>query len=286
MALPVPTTHADFCPPSNPTTNKHRLAHHSSTTHKNRAQTAYLALFTHPLTKPQQKTLLHHTTHHIAPWFSAKPEHLMDFLTDSFNVGGSTSLLALSGLFHLMQQRNLDYPMFFTKLYSLLDADLLHSKHRSRFFRLLNTFMASTHLPAALVASFIKRLARLALAAPPAAVVAVVPWTYNMLMAHPACTFMLHRTVRTEEEAEVLEREGMDDPFDMHEDDPMQTNALESSLWELECLRRHYHPNVASLAGILGEQFTKRGYSLEDFLDHSYGSVSFLSLFLLAFVWS
>lgn len=213
-------------------------------------------------------------THRIVPWFP-KVELLMDFLTDAFNAGGATSLLALSGLFYLMQQKNLDYLDFYPKLYSLLDADVLHSKHRSRFFRLLNVFMSSTHLPAAMVASFIKRLARLALHAPPAAVVAVVPWVYNMLKAHPACTFMLHREMRTDEETQELEQRGMDDPFDADEPDPMETNAMDSSLWELESLQRHYHPNVASLAKIISEQFTKASYNLEDFLDHSYASVSF-----------
>lgn len=198
----------------------------------------------------------------------------MDFLTDSYNAGGATSLLSLSGLFYLIQEKNLDYPDFFMKLYSLLDSNLMHSKHRSRFFRLLNTFMSSTHLPAALVASFIKRLSRLALDAPPAAVVAVVPWIYNMLKSHPTCTFMIHREVRTAEDRQRLEEEGMDDPFDMAEQDPMETRAVESCLWELVTLQSHYHPNVASLAKIISEQFTKVAYNLEDFLDHSYTSVS------------
>ena len=55
--------------------------------------------------------------------------------------------------------------------------------------------------------------------------------------------------------------------------DPQHTHALESSLWELETLQSHYHPNVASLARIISEQFTKQQYSLEDFLDHGYESM-------------
>jgi len=194
----------------------------------------------------------------------------MDFLTDSYDLGGATSLLALSGLFHLMQEKNLDYPSFFSKLYSLLDQNLLHSKHRSRFFRLLNTFMSSTHLPAALVASFIERLARLALHGPPAGIVVVVPWIYNMLKSHPSCTFMIHRHITDPEDLALLAEEGMDDPYDMSEPDPVKTGAIDSSLWEIETLQSHYHPNVATLARIIGEQFTKQSYNLEDFLDHSY----------------
>lgn len=200
----------------------------------------------------------------IEPWFN-RPELLMDFLTDSYNVGGATSLLALSGLFYLIQEKNLDYPQFYPKLYSLLDADLLHSKHRSRFFRLMNTFLSSTHLPASLVASFIKRLSRLSLNAPPAAIVSVIPWVYNLFKLHPTCTFMLHR--------EIPDADGADDPFDPSEPDPTLTNALESSLWELETLQSHYHPNVAAIARIISEQFTKQAYIVEDFLDHSYQSM-------------
>ena len=55
--------------------------------------------------------------------------------------------------------------------------------------------------------------------------------------------------------------------------DPQRTCAIDSSLWELETLQSHYHPNVASLARIISEQFTKEQYNIEDFLDHSYGSV-------------
>ena len=252
---------------------KHAL--HSPTQHKRQAQAAWLAVLRSGLNKTQRKTVLSLISHRIAPWF-VKIELLMDFLTDSYDHGGSTSLLALSGLFYLMNEKNLDYPSFYTKLYSLLDPNVLHSKHRSRFFRLMDTFLASTHLPAALVASFVKRLSRLTLHAPPAGIVVVVPWIYNLLKEHPACTFMIHQEIRGEDAQKSLIDEGMDDPFDMEEVDPMRTNAIESSLWEIETLQSHYHPNVATLAKIISEQFTKQAYNLEDFLDHSYGSVSFL----------
>jgi U3 small nucleolar RNA-associated protein 19 len=238
-------------------------------TYKEKAQAAWLATMRAGLSKEQRKSILTTFSSQIAPWFQ-QPEVLADFLTDSFNVGGATSLLALSGLYYLISQRNLDYPSFYLKLYSLLDEGLLHSKHRSRFFRLLDTFMSSTHLPATLVASFIKRLSRLALHGPPAGVVVVVPWVYNMFKLHPACTFMMRREIRDPALQKELQEEGMDDPFNMEEQDPQLTNAIESSVWELVALESHYHPNVATLAKIISEQFIKRSYNLEDFLDHSY----------------
>jgi U3 small nucleolar RNA-associated protein 19 len=248
--------------------------------YKEQAQEAWLATMRTGMSKEQRKLILGVLSHQIAPWFP-QPELLMDFLTDSYDVGGATSLLALSGLYYLISEKNLDYPSFYQKLYSLLDETLLHSKHRSRFFRLLDTFMSSTHLPATLVASFIKRLSRLALHAPPAGIVVVIPWVYNMFKRHPACTFMMHREIRDTEMKKQLEKEGMDDPFDMEEMDPLLTDAIESSVWELESLQAHYHPNVATLAKVISEQFTKQSYNLEDFLDHSYTVVrSILSSFI------
>lgn len=240
--------------------------------HKKQAQEAWLALMRLDMDKDRRKRLVDVMGRVIAPWFT-KPELLMDFLTDCYDAGGSMSLLALSGVFYLIQERNLDYPAFYTKLYSLLDADILHSKYRSRFFRLLDTFLASSHLPAALVASFIKRLARLSLFAPPSAIVTIVPWMYNLFKKHPTCTFMMHRVPRTDEEKSRLAAEGLEDPFDPDETDPMETGAIDSCVWEIVQLQSHYHPNVATIAKIISEQFTKQFYSIEDFLDHSYSSL-------------
>ena len=254
-----------------PTKAKHEL--YSLTALKKQAQKAWMALLRQDLRQNQRKTILELMSHRIAPWF-LKVELLMDFLTDSFNFGGSTSLLSLSGLFYLIQHKNLDYLQFYRKLYSLLDCNILHSKHRSRFFRLLDTFLASTHLPAALVASFVKRLARISLFAPPSGIVVVVPWIYNLLKSHPNCTFMIHRNGEVDQDEKTW-----GDPFRQEEPDPMETDALESSLWEIQMLQSHYHPNVATIAKIISEQFTKQAYNLEDFLDHSYGTVSVVDRF-------
>lgn len=236
---------------------------------KKRVEEAWLCILRSKLDDEQRKAILKNLVHDILPWFN-NVERLADFLTDSYDVGGSTSLLALSGVYHLIQAKNLDYPSFYQKLYSLLDEGILYSQHRSLFFRHLDTFMSSTHLPAALVASFIKRLSRLALHAPPAGIVAVVPWIYNMFKKHPQCTFMIHRVPQTAEEKQDIEEHGFEDPFDMEEPDPMKTNAIDSCIWEIETLQSHYHPNVATLAKIISEQFTKQSYNMEDFLDYSY----------------
>ena len=238
----------------------------SPKTHRKAAAETWTSLLRGVTTKKQRKILLGLMSDGIAPWFE-NVEMLMDFLTDSFAVGGSTALLALSGLFYLIQEKNLDYPQFYNKLYGLVDAYILHSKHRSRFLRLLDTFLLSTHLPAALVASFIKRLSRFCLHSAPAGLVVVIPWIYNLLKNHPNCTFMIHRKFNPETDTR-------EDPFDENEPDPMKTGAIDSSLWEIETIQSHYQPSVAAIARVISEQFTKPRYNLEDFLDHSYGSVS------------
>ncbi|KAI0536490.1 nucleolar complex protein [Xylaria digitata] len=86
------------------------------------------------------------------------------------------------GVFYLIQNRNLYYTSFYPKLYSLLNTDILNSKH---------------HQP------------RLCLNVLPSANVAIAP-----------------------EARAAVESEGMDDPFN-EEEVPMQTQAINSCLWEI-----------------------------------------------------
>lgn len=120
---------------------------------------------------------------------------LIDFLTDSYNIDGITSILSLNGLFVLIQQYNLDYPDFYKKLYSLFDTEIFHLKYRERFFQLADLFLTSTHLPAYLVAAFIKRLSRLAIRAPPFGVALCVTFVGNLIQRHPNCKVLIHRKV-------------------------------------------------------------------------------------------
>ncbi|KAI0295719.1 CBF/Mak21 family-domain-containing protein [Russula brevipes] len=142
-----------------------------------------------------------------------------------------------------IQPHDRDYPSFYTCLYAFLDQDLLHLKYRSRFFRLTELFLSSTHLPATLLASFVKRLSRLSLAASPPA---------------PCLMCMIHR------DGEVSAP--IEDPFLAEEPNPNLTNALDSSLWELYSHKNHYHAGVSTLARIFEEAFTKPSYPMEDFL--------------------
>jgi len=66
----------------------------------------------------------------------------------------------------------------------------------------------------------------------------------------------------------------------------MQTRALNSSLWELLSHTSHYHAPVSTMCKIFSEAFTKPGYAMEDFLDHTYNTVCSFPLLLLGHVTS
>ena len=85
---------------------------------------------------------------------------------------------------------------------------------------------------------------------------------------------MIHREIRDPEVKKHIEEHGAEDPFLPDETDPIHTQAIDSCLWELVQLQSHYHPNVATISKIISEQFTKQSYNMEDFLDHSYATVS------------
>jgi len=124
--------------------------------------------------------------------------------------------------------------------------------------------LRNRHLPANLLASFVKRHSRLSLNAPPAAVVMVVPFTYNFLKRPPALMPMIHRTDVDDPE---------NDPYLTDEENPLNSQAQLGSLWELMSHRAHYHAGVSTLMKIFSGAFTKPRYAMEDFLDHTYGTL-------------
>ena len=170
--------------------------------------------------------------------FLPRPLLLTDFLLSSYNVGGSISLLALSGVYTLISKHNLEYPEFYTKLYRLYTPELLHVKYKARFFHLADIFLGSTHLPAYIVAAFIKRLARLCLTAPSNVIPMAIRFIHNLMFRHPSL-------------AKLIDNPGVEmneDPFDNNETEPLKSRAIDSSLWEIEALQEHVLPQVSSVA--------------------------------------
>ncbi|XP_045173435.2 nucleolar complex protein 4 homolog B-like [Mercenaria mercenaria] len=170
----------------------------------------------------------------------ASPLVLSDFLIESYDIGGAISLLALSGLFELIQKHNLHYPDFYEKLYVLFEPTIFHVKYKARFFYLADLFLSSTHLPSYLVAAFAKRLARISLVAPPSGLLVSVPFIFNLIIRHPNCKSLIHRP--------DMEMDFDDDPYDHLEKDPAKCKATESCLWELKTLQHHYHPDIIKLS--------------------------------------
>ncbi|XP_076372819.1 nucleolar complex protein 4 homolog [Tachypleus tridentatus] len=198
---------------------------------------------------------------HVLPHLQ-NPLLLTDFLVDSYNVGGAISLLALNSLFVLIQKYNLEYPDFYGKLYALFEPEVFHVKYKSRFFYLADLFLSSTHLPAYLVAAFIKRLARLALSAPPHALLMVIPFIGNLLLRHPNLKIMLNR--------ENVSCDVTSDPYLMEEHDITKCRAIESSLWELKTLQNHWCPDIASKAKFINGPLPKMEFDLSDLFSISY----------------
>ena len=74
----------------------------------------------------------------------------------------------------------------------------------------------------------------MALRAPPSGIAFVLPFVYNLLRRHPNCMPMIHRVDCTGNDIFVFE-----------ETDPAKSKAIDSSLWELDILTKHYCPSVA-----------------------------------------
>lgn len=112
------------------------------------------------------------------------------------------------------------------------------SRYRAKFLQLTDVFLASSLVPAYTVAAFVKRFARIAVTAPPMGAVVCTAFVHNLLRRHPSCTCMLHQPG-----ADGAEGAGLD-PYDDAAEDPAESRAVESSLWELGVLRHHVHPMV------------------------------------------
>ncbi|KAG5895422.1 hypothetical protein JTB14_037581 [Gonioctena quinquepunctata] len=189
-----------------------------------------------------------------------KPLLLTDFLMDSLDVGGPVSLLALQGIFTMIQVHNLDYPNIFAKLYSMFEPEIFHTKYKARLFYLSDLFLSSTHLPENLVAAFAKRMARLALIAPSEDIIIICNFIGNLILRHPGLKCLLHNpdfgTSST-------------DPYIMEERDPLKSNAINSSLWEIKTLQNHVQPRVANAARFINSPLPRVEWDLSKILDNT-----------------
>ncbi|KAG6549807.1 hypothetical protein Mapa_008788 [Marchantia paleacea] len=264
---------------------------------------AWLAFLRLALPLDTYKKVLGRLHRQVIPHMN-NPILLSDFLTQSYDVGGLISVMALSSLFILITGHGLEYPDFYNKLYALLEPSIFVAKHRSRFFELLDSCLKSSHLPAYLAAAFAKRLGRLVLSAPPSGSIVVIALIHNILRRHPSVNCLVHRdssqatTIAAVKDgangegitdstvAKKVPEEKSDkavdgklgvDPFRADETDTAKCDALQSSLWEIETLRRHYCPAVSRFVESLETDLTVRAktteMSISDFSSTSYATI-------------
>ncbi|KZV37889.1 nucleolar complex protein 4B-like [Dorcoceras hygrometricum] len=256
---------------------------------------AWIAFLRLPLPVDVYKEVLVALHEAVIPYFSS-PIMLCDFLTRSYDIGGVVSVMALSSLYILMTQHGIEYPNFYDKLYALLEPSIFMTKHRAKFFQLLDSCLKSSLLPAYLAAAFCKKLSRLALCVPPAGALVIVALVHNLLQRHPSINCLINREGDTgtgrgnfEEENESLQnaekcsdpelfdRKGGFDHFKNEECDPKETNALRSSLWEIDNLRNHYCPPVSrfvlSLENDLAVRSRAPEIAVKDFSSGSYATI-------------
>lgn len=192
------------------------------------------------------------------------PLLVADFFIESYNRGGSHSLMALNGLFVLIHRYHLDYPNFYEKLYALLVPDVFYQKYRARFFFLTDLFLSSSHLPAYLVAAFAKKLARMALSAPPYALLYVIPFIGNLLIRHRSLATMIN---------DSSDYDASTDPYDAEQANPSECKAADSSLWELKTLQSHWHPTVAKKAKFIDDNLPRMEWDFSERLEEGYAEM-------------
>lgn len=193
------------------------------------------------------------------------PLRFADFFMEAYDHNGVVPVLALDGLFLLITSHGLEYPNFYKQLYRLITPSLLYVKYRTRFFRLLDKCLTRNEmLPAHIVAAFVKRLLRCTLTAPVPSVLFILAMCSNLLRKRPEMACLVHRN-----------GDEWKDGFNAETDDPEEANALQSSLWELGALERHYYPAVATLAKSVGreQELSTPLYNPDDFLAHTYQSL-------------
>ncbi|XP_002058993.3 nucleolar complex protein 4 homolog B [Drosophila virilis] len=189
------------------------------------------------------------------------PILLTDFLMDSLHqFDGPIALLALQGIFTLMQQQNITYPDVYQKLYNMFYPRMFYNKYKARLFYLADIFLTSTHLPENLVAAFVKRLARLALKSPTEDAIIMIRFICNLLLRHTG----LQRLICATGAASAVE---ISDPYDETELDPVKAGALKSSLWEMSLLQKHAVPEVANAARFVSKSLPVVEFDLSALLE-------------------
>lgn len=208
------------------------------TKHYRLATNAWLAVLKAPMSPFELRAALRFLPDFLE--HSPRPLQFADFFMKAYQNTGVVPVLALQGLFYLMTQHGLEHVDYYKQLYKLLKPSLFYVKYRSNFCNLVaQSLLYNEMLPAHVVASFCKRLLRIALSAQPGAILWILGLVSNLLRKHPEINCL-------------IQRQQCDDQFNADTDDPEESHALQSSLWELSALEQHYYPAVVTLAKSVG----------------------------------
>eukprot|EP00977_Amphora_coffeiformis_P021911 scaffold10056_cov164-Amphora_coffeaeformis.AAC.8 len=241
---------------------KQRFAFEQTTAHARQCSKAWLSVLRLDMPVTALKQALQFLPTHVLPHVR-RPLLFADFYIQAYQHAGIIPILALDGLFVLLTQHGLEYPDYYKQLYKLVTPTLFYVRYRTRFFRLLDKSISRNELlPAQTVAAFCKRLLRSALQAPPAGILTALALVSNWLRKHAETAVLIHASNGDERS----------DPFDSTQDDPAASQAIHSSLWELQALSQHYYPAVVTLAAAVGspEQDKAPLLDMEDLYQQSY----------------
>ena len=142
---------------------------------------------------------------------------------------------------------------------------------KQRFLRVLDLSLRSATLPSKLVASFVKRLARVLVST--GVVIGVNDTMFvlslmaNLIKRHPRSSRLIHRKKTSMSMGKRL----ASDPFLASETDPLSTKALKSSLWEVEILmRKHHDMRVRDFTKMFKTNFTGKCnfFKAEEFIQY------------------
>jgi len=185
-----------------------------------------------------------------------------DFLMESMDNPGPIAVLGLQGIFILVKDYNLECPDIYGKLYNFFTTDMFNYRYKIRLFYLADIFLRSTHLPELLVAAFVKRMARLSLVAPPTDILIMAAFIGNLLIRHPSLKVLIQSD-------SIIGS----DPYLFEEKDPLKSNALNSSLWELVSLKQHILPKVSESINFLFKKLPQVEWDISELLDNTYESM-------------
>jgi U3 small nucleolar RNA-associated protein 19 len=100
-----------------------------------------------------------------------------------------------------------------------------------------------------------------------------IGFVHNLIRRHPSCMVLLHRPVPAAATADAAATAVVGaDPYNESEPDPASSRAVESSLWELDALRRHYCPQVSTFVTLLDKDLGDRAHTSEVDLDPLLGA--------------